>query len=78
MKFAIRRPPQRVEQDEELDQVLVDRRARGLHDEHVVAAHRVLDLDVDLPVREPVDPGVGERDADLLGDEARQLRVRIP
>src|SRR5207245_810506 len=66
---------QRVEDDEQLHQVLVDRRARGLDHEHVVAAHRVLDLDVDLAVREVAQAGIGELDVKDLGDTAGELRV---
>src|SRR5256886_6966950 len=65
----------RVEDDEQLHQVLVHRRARGLDHEHVVAAHRVLDLDVDLAVREVAQPGIGQLDVQDLGDPCGELGV---
>ena len=75
---AGRRAPQRVQEDEELHQVLVDGMAGGLHHEHVVAAHRVLDLDVDLAVREPAHARIGERHRQLPRDQLRQLAVGAP
>ena len=68
-------PAQRVEDDEQLHQVLVDGRARGLDHEHVVTAHRVLYLDVDLPVGEMTEPGIRELDVEDLGNPPRQDRV---
>src|SRR5665213_1265609 len=73
---AGRRAAQRVQDDEQLHQVLVHRRAGGLDHKHVVAPHRVLDLDVDLAVGEPPKAGVGERNLKHLGDALRQDRVR--
>ena len=67
-----RGPAQRVEDDEQLHQVLVHRWAGGLDHEYVVTAHRVFDLDVDLAIREAAQAGVGERHVELLGDELRQ------
>src|ERR1700694_4922219 len=66
---------QRVEDDEQLHQVLVHRRRRGLDDEHVVAAHRVLDLHVDLAVREPAQARVGQRDVQGFGDASGKGHV---
>src|SRR5437899_1067528 len=71
-----RGPAKRVEDDEELHQVLVHRRRRRLDDEHVVAAHRVLDLDVDLAVGEAAQARVGELDVEDLGDAGGQFGVR--
>ena len=47
--------PERVEQDQELHDVIVDRAARRLDDEDVRAAHVLVDLAVVLPVGEVVE-----------------------
>ena len=67
LQFAdrLRCAAESVEDYEKLHQVLVHGRAGGLDHEHVVTAHRVLDLDVDLPVREPAHAGVRQGDAEL-------------
>src|SRR5439155_7975029 len=66
---------QRVQDDEQLHQVLVHRRARRLDHEHVVSAHRVLDLDVDLAVGEMAQARIGQLNVEDLGDPGGQLRV---
>ena len=71
-----RRAPERVDHDAQLDQVLVDRPARRLHDEHVGAADVLVDLERDLRVRKAVQPGLPERHAQEFRDLPRQLRVR--
>ena len=52
----------------QLDEVLVDRRRRRLHDEHVGAADVLVDLERDLAVGEPAQPGLPERNAQKVGD----------
>src|SRR5207302_5862917 len=69
---------QGVEDDEQLHQVLVDGRAGRLDHEHVVAAHRVLDLDVDLAVGKMPQAGIGELDVQDLRDPGGQHRVGAP
>src|ERR1700686_4818130 len=49
--------------------------ARRLHQEHVVAANRLADLDVELAVREAGDLALGETHADLAGDSLAELGV---
>src|ERR1700686_5326845 len=66
---------QRVEDDEQLDQVVADGMARRLHQEDVVAANRLADLDVELTVREARDLALGELHADLSGDSLAELGV---
>jgi hypothetical protein len=50
-------PPGRVDQEKHLHDVF-RRRVRGLHDEHIVAAHVLVDANRDLSVGEPteIDP----------------------
>src|SRR5579864_3079161 len=55
--------------------MLVHGRTRGLDHEHVVAAHRVLDLDVDLPVGEVAQPRIRQLDVEDLRDARGQHRV---
>ena len=49
--------------------------ARRLHQEDVVAANRLADLDVELTVREASDLALGELHADLAGDPLAELGV---
>ena len=59
---------------EQLDDVLRQRRAGGLHHEHVLLAHVLVDLDLEVLVREARRVRAPERDAELAADLARQLR----
>src|SRR5207248_8370396 len=61
-------PPEAVEHDQQLHQVLVDRRAGGLHDVDVPAAHVLLDADRDFAGGEVVQVDLAERVAQALGD----------
>ena len=61
-------PLEAVEQDEQLHQVLVDRRAGRLDDVHVPAAHVLVDADGDLAVGEVVERDLAERVAEAVGD----------
>src|SRR5690606_26188902 len=71
-----RRAPQRVDQHEQLHEVVVHRSRGGLNDVAVCAAHRLLDHDARLPVRELRDGAVGEGYAEVLRDRGRQFRRR--
>ena len=59
---------QRVDDDQQLHQIVVGRKARRLDDEHVLAADVLLDLDEHFHVREAADDGLGERQLEILGD----------
>ena len=62
--------PGRLGHDQELHEVLVDRPAGGLDDEHVGPADALPVLDVDLAVGEGLDVDAAQLDAQLLGDLA--------
>jgi hypothetical protein len=49
-----RSPAQGVDHHQHLDQMVVDRRAGRLHDEHVAAAHILKNLDLAFAIRETV------------------------
>ena len=61
-------PLERVQHDEQFHQVLVDRRAGRLDDEHVAAADVLVDADLGLAVGEVVERDAPERKAERLGD----------
>src|SRR5207342_2987723 len=56
----------------ELDQILIDRRRCGLHDEHVRAADVLVDLERDFAIRKPMQPRGPGRKAQVLGNLARK------
>jgi hypothetical protein len=60
--------PQRVDDDEQLHQVVVRRERGRLNDENVGAAHVFLDLDEDLHVGEAAHDRLGQRRADIGAD----------
>src|SRR5690606_8557446 len=62
---------------EELDQVLVHRRAGRLHEEDVAAAHVLHDLDADLSVAEAADADSAERQIQVERDVAGKLRMCV-
>ncbi len=67
------RPPrrgalQRVERDQQLHQIVVRRVGGRLDDEHVLAAHVLLDLDEDLHIREAPHAGLGQRQVEIRRD----------
>jgi hypothetical protein len=68
-------PPAGVDHDEELHEVLVGRRAGGLHQEHVAASHALLQLHVDLAVGEPLDLDPAELHPQVARHLLRQPRV---
>ncbi len=69
---------ERVEHDEELHDVVIRRRARGLHDEHVRAPDVLLDLAVVLAVGEVVERDAAGLPAEVPADLAREGRMRPP
>src|SRR3990170_4543187 len=72
-----RRALERVDHDEQLHQRVVHRRTRRLEDVDVRAADVLVDLDVDLPVREARDLRIGQRQAQVLRDLLGQRPVRV-
>lgn len=68
-------PPAGVDHDEELHEVLVGGRAGGLHQEHVAATHALLQLHVDLAIREPLDLDLAQLHPKVARDLLRQHRV---
>ena len=70
-----RRAAERVDHDQHLHQMLVDRVRRRLHDEDVGAADVLVDLKRHLAVGEPPQPRLPERDAEEVGNLLRQLRM---
>ena len=71
-----RRELRRLDHQQQLHQVLVDRAAAGLHEEEVGAADRLVVAAVRLAVAEGVQLDLAELDAELLGDPMRERRVR--
>ena len=69
-----RRALERVDHDQQLHQVVVDRGAGGLHHEAVHAADVLVDLDVDLAVGEALDLGAAQRLAQVLAHGAWPAR----
>jgi hypothetical protein len=67
---------QGVDEDQRLHQGLVDRRTRGLDDEHVAVAHVLLDAHLEVLVGEAVEAHRHERHAQVGGDGLREARVR--
>ena len=67
---------ERIEQDQQLDDVLRQRRRRGLHHEHVVLAHVLLDLHLQVLVREAHRGELAERDLQAIADLASDARSR--
>jgi hypothetical protein len=71
-----RRELRRLDHQQELHQVLVDRLAARLHEEDVGTADRLAIADVGLAVPEGVELDLAERDAQGLDDLLRQVGVR--
>ena len=65
-----RRPAERIDHDEQLDQMLIDRRARRLDDEDIGAADVLVDLERDFRVRKAAQPALPQRHAQKLADLA--------
>jgi hypothetical protein len=68
---------ERVDQHHQLHEVLGGRRAGRLDDEHVLAAHVLLDLDLAFAVRELPHQRLAQRNAELAADRQRQRAVGI-
>src|SRR5690606_29345866 len=68
---------QGVGQHQDLHQVVVGRVAGGLDDEHVLAAHILVNLDGDFTVAEGADVGGAQRDLQLPGHGLGQFRVGV-
>jgi len=68
-----RRPAERVDHDQQLHQVLVDRVRRRLDDEYVGAANVLVDLKRDLAVGKPAQTRLPQRDPEAIGDLLGQL-----
>ena len=67
-----------IDHDDELHEVVVGRRAGRLDDEHVVAAHVLVDLHVDLAVAEGVDGGVAKPGVEPGGDFLGKVGHGVP
>jgi hypothetical protein len=73
-----RSPPQRVNHDQELDQVVVHRRARGLDHVAVDATDILFDLAEHLAVAESRQAGRAEPCAQAVSDFLGQLAIGVP
>ena len=69
---------ERIDHDQQFHQVVIDRRAGGLHDEAIHTPDVLLDLDVDLAIGEAGHVGIAERRLDIAADRLRELAVGIP
>ena len=69
--------PERIDDDEQLHQVVVGRRAGRLDDEDVLAAHILHDLDEDFLVGKAADQALGERNFEIGGDTLGQGTIGI-
>jgi hypothetical protein len=69
---------ERVGYEDELEDVLADRRKRWLDDVDVSSAHLLVDRDPKLTVREALDVATHERLAERLGDPDRERAVGRP
>ena len=74
---ARRRAAQRVDDDQQLHQVVVGRKRRRLDHEDVGAAHVLLDLDEDLHVGEAPHHGLGQRGLEIGGDRLGELGIGV-
>ena len=72
-----RRALQRIDDDQQLHQIVVRRETGRLEHEHVLAAHILLDFDEDLLIGEPADQRVGQRAFEIVRDRLRERKVRI-
>ena len=68
---------ERVDHDEQLHQVVVDRAAGGLDNEHVTAPDGLIQGDKDLPVGEGPNLGLAQFGTHQLADIIRQLGIRV-
>src|SRR5206468_2621803 len=66
---------ERIDHQEQLDEIRVHRRARGLYDEDVGASDVFKDLKIDLAVAKPSDGGFAEFAIQILTNLVREGRV---
>ena len=68
---------QRVDADQQFHQIVVGRKAGRLDDEHILAAHVLVDLDEDFLVGKTTHTRIGERDFKIgrNGPGKRQVRI---
>ena len=72
-----RRAHERIDHDQQFHQMIVGRVGCRLQDEHILAAHILLDLDEDFLVGEAPYRGSAERNVEISGDGLGQNPVRI-
>jgi hypothetical protein len=72
-----RRSFEGVDHHQKLHEIVVHRRARGLHHEAGDAAYVLIDFDVDLVVREARDLGAAKRRFQIAADLLRESAVRV-
>ena len=66
-----------VNQHQQFDQVVVTRRAGGLHDEHVQRAHVLHHLHIHLAIAEAIDRSLAHRQAEAVHDFVCQFRIGV-
>ena len=71
------RPLQGIHQDQQLHEVVVGGERRRLDDEHVLAAHVLLDLDENLHVGEAPHLALGEGELEVGADRLGQRTVAV-
>ena len=72
-----RRPPKRIDHDQQFHQVIVDGTAGRLDDENVRAARRFLDLDANLAVVEVRHLHLADRHVQMVRDTRREAGVGV-
>ena len=73
-----RRPPAGIGHDQQFHKMVVDRIARRLHQENVLPAYILLDLDEDLPVAEVRHLDTPGIDSQVIAYSAGQSRIGAP
>ena len=69
--------PQRVDHDEHFHQMIVGRRGGRLHDESVLPAHILLNLDEDLHIGEAPHLRPAQRNAEIRRDRIRERPIGV-
>ena len=72
-----RRALQRVDADQQFHQIVVGRIAGRLDDEHIFAAHILVDFDEHFLVREAADAGVSQRKLQITGNRLCERQVGV-
>jgi hypothetical protein len=75
---ARRRAAQRVDDDQQLHQVIVGRERRALDHEDVRAAHVFLDFHEDFHIGKAAHHRLGDRQFQVIADFGRKRRIGIP